>query len=92
MPTPKLKEVTPTKEICPPEVKQFAWPEKINAKWIWTKERAAKINLRKEIDLSEQPVAAGILATCDNAFSITINGKFSRPIHGMAKTGKTGED
>ena len=59
----------------PTEVKQFAWPEKINAKWIWTKERAAKINLRKEIVLSEQPVAVGILATCDNAFSITINGK-----------------
>ena len=57
------------------EVHKFPWPDKITSKWIWSKDQASKINLRKEINLTEKPVRAGILATCDNAFNLTINGR-----------------
>lgn len=63
------------KKAPPGEVQNFPWPKQINGKWIWTKNQASKINLRKEINLSEEPVLAGILATCDNAFDLTINGR-----------------
>ena len=63
-------------EPVPLEVLGFPWPENISAHWIWSKEEATKIKLRKEVILDKKPQSAGILATCDNAFSISINGRF----------------
>jgi hypothetical protein len=60
----------------PSEILSFQWPEKISGHWIWSKEEAPKIKLRKEVTLDEKPLSAGILATCDNAFSLSINGRF----------------
>ena len=60
----------------PSEILSFSWPEKISAHWIWSKEEAPKIKLRKEVTLDEKPQSSGILATCDNAFSISINGRY----------------
>ena len=50
---------------------------KVTAKWIWASDpQTRKIKLRTSIDLEEQPVFASLLATCDNAFSLQVNGKF----------------
>jgi hypothetical protein len=62
-------------EPVPEEVLSFPWPEKISPYWIWTKEDAPKIKLRKEVTLEKKPQSAGILATCDNAFSLSVNGR-----------------
>ena len=51
-------------------------PGKITAKWIWgSNPNAKKIKLRKKIKLDYKPTFASFLATCDNAFSLRINGK-----------------
>ena len=51
-------------------------PGKITAKWIWgPNPNAKKIKLKKKIKLDSKPTFASFLATCDNAFSLRINGK-----------------
>lgn len=51
-------------------------PGKITAKWIWgPNPNTKKIKLRKMIKLTSKPASASFLATCDNAFSLRINGK-----------------
>ncbi|HAE10310.1 MAG TPA: hypothetical protein DCG39_01570 [Opitutae bacterium] len=51
-------------------------PGKITAKWIWGPDpNTRKIRLRKRIVLDAKPASASFLATCDNAFSLRINGK-----------------
>jgi hypothetical protein len=74
-PTAKVDRSVNIQKPPPAEVMEFPWPDKINAKWIWKKGGAPKINLRKEINLTEKPQLAGIVATCDNAFSLIINGR-----------------
>ena len=50
-------------------------PGKITAKWIWGgNPKTKKIKLRKIIKLASKPAFASFLATCDNAFSLRING------------------
>ena len=71
----KVDRSRTNKKAAPSEVQKFPWPGSITAKWIWTTEQAPKINLRKEFILTEKPAATGILATCDNAFTLTINGR-----------------
>jgi hypothetical protein len=71
----KVDRTRVAKKATPVEVQKFPWPNEITSKWIWSKDQASKINLRKEINLTEMPVLAGILATCDNAFNLTINGR-----------------
>ncbi|MAE54132.1 MAG: hypothetical protein CMI20_08525 [Opitutae bacterium] len=71
----KVDRSRTNKKAAPSEVQKFPWPDSITAKWIWTTEQASKINLRKEFILTEKPAATGILATCDNAFTLTINGR-----------------
>ena len=51
--------------------------EKVTAKWIWAPDpQTRKIKLRTSIDLEKQPAFTSLLATCDNAFSLRVNGKF----------------
>ena len=51
--------------------------EKITAKWIWAPDpQTRKIKLRTSIDLEQQPAFISLLATCDNAFSLRVNGEF----------------
>lgn len=46
------------------------------AKWIWHSGKIGrKSSLRKQINLQKKPATARLMATCDNAFSLNINGK-----------------
>lgn len=62
---------------------------KVAAKWIWASDpQTRKIKLRKSIDLKSQPAFTSLLATCDNAFSLRVNGKllassreWTRPVY-----------
>jgi hypothetical protein len=53
----------------------------LKPKWIWSSAEAAQkaapgtIYLRKEVNLSEAPTAAGVVVSCDNSFKLYINGK-----------------
>ena len=59
-----------------PKPARLPKPGKITAKWIWgPNPNTKKIKLRKEIKLDSKPDFASFLATCDNAFSLKINGK-----------------
>ena len=50
---------------------------KVSAKWIWgPNPQTRKIKLRTSIKLKNKPVFTSLLATCDNAFTLRINGKF----------------
>ena len=50
---------------------------KVSAKWIWgPNPQTRKIKLRTSIELKNKPVFTSLLATCDNAFTLRINGKF----------------
>ena len=52
-------------------------PKAINAHWIWGPDsQARKVKLRTSVDLLNAPKIASFLATCDNAFSLQINGKY----------------
>ena len=52
-------------------------PKAINAHWIWGQDsQARKVKLRTSVDLLNAPKIASFLATCDNAFSLQINGKY----------------
>jgi len=49
---------------------------KVAAKWIWaTDPQTRKIKLRTSIELKNKPTFTSLLATCDNAFSLRVNGK-----------------
>lgn len=51
-------------------------PAKINAKWIWHEGPVGtKSQLRKTVVLKSAPKAVLLMATCDNAFAMKINGK-----------------
>lgn len=51
-------------------------PTPITAFWIWhTGEVGKKSQLRKKFNLSEAPTGAKLMATCDNAFDMKINGQ-----------------
>jgi hypothetical protein len=74
---------------------------KITAKWIWASEpQTRKIKLRKSIELKKKPVFTSLLATCDNAFSLRVNGKlltssreWTRPVyHEVSEFFKTGKN
>ena len=59
------------------EKKTLSKPSAISAKWIWdSNPQTRKIKLKKSIILTKAPPLASFLATCDNAFSIRVNGKF----------------
>jgi hypothetical protein len=59
------------------ESKDLPKIEKVTAKWIWAPDpQTRKIKLRTSIDLVKQPAFTSLLATCDNAFSLRVNGKF----------------
>ncbi|MCH9654823.1 MAG: PSD1 and planctomycete cytochrome C domain-containing protein [Planctomycetes bacterium] len=50
-------------------------PTPISAYWIWhSGEVGKKSQLRKKFDLSAAPTGAKLMATCDNAFDMKING------------------
>ena len=52
-------------------------PKAINAHWIWgPNAQTRKVKLRTSVDLLNAPKIASFLATCDNAFSLQINGKY----------------
>jgi len=74
-PTAKVNRKFDNTKPLPEDITSFDWPEKISPHWIWTKEDAPKIKLRKEVTLNEKPLSVGILATCDNAFSLLVNGR-----------------
>ncbi len=51
-------------------------PVPVTAKWIWHDGRGSmKAELRKTFSLKETPHTAIVLATCDNAFTMKVNGK-----------------
>ena len=62
---------------------------KVAAKWIWaTDPQTRKIKLRTSIELKNKPTFTSLLATCDNAFSLRVNGKllsssreWTRPVY-----------
>ena len=64
-------------------------PAEIKAKWIWHEgEVGKKSQLRHTVQLKSAPNAALLMATCDNAFTMKINGKrvaqsrdWSKPIY-----------
>ena len=59
------------------ESKDLPKIDKVTAKWIWAPDpQTRKIKLRTSIDLEKQPAFTSLLATCDNAFSLRVNGKF----------------
>jgi hypothetical protein len=59
------------------ESKELPKIEKVTAKWIWAPDpQTRKVKLRTSIDLKKQPAFTSLLATCDNAFSLRVNGKF----------------
>ena len=48
----------------------------VSAKWIWHREGPVpSIRLRKRFQLGEKPTHAKLMATCDNAFVMRINGE-----------------
>ena len=50
-------------------------PQPISAKWIWHQGKTGKKSqLRKTLKLTEVPAAARLIATCDNAFVMKVNG------------------
>ena len=53
----------------------FSWLDQIRSSWIWSKERTDSITLRRNIWLPENPDITEIIATCDNEFSMRVNGK-----------------
>ena len=49
----------------------------INAHWIWgPNAQTRKVKLRTSIDLESAPKVTSFLATCDNAFSLKVNGEY----------------
>ena len=60
-----------------PKLPDLGKPGKITARWIWgPNPNARKVRLRKSVTLEKQPAFASLIATCDNAFSMKINGAF----------------
>lgn len=47
----------------------------VTAKWIWNKHGGKKADLRKSFSLNTIPKSATVLATCDNAFAMKVNGQ-----------------
>jgi hypothetical protein len=81
--------------------KSLSKPSAISAKWIWgPNSQTSKIRLRKSINLNNAPQYATFLATCDNAFTLWVNGKFLSSsvnwqiprFHEVSKFFKTGEN
>ncbi len=51
-------------------------PADVTAKWLWhVGEPGTKSELKRTIKLDSQPKAAMVMATCDNAFKLRINGQ-----------------
>ena len=70
---------SPKNKLLPLEAQKkiLSKPSAISAKWIWdSNPQTRKIKLKKSIILTKAPIFASFLATCDNAFSIRVNGKF----------------
>ena len=70
---------SPKNKLLPLEAQKkiLSKPSAISAKWIWdSNPQTRKIRLKKSIILTKAPPFASFLATCDNAFSIRVNGKF----------------
>ena len=60
-----------------PKLPDLGKAGKITARWIWgPNPNARKVRLRKSVTLEKQPAFASLIATCDNAFSMKINGAF----------------
>ncbi len=67
-------ERSPVQEAKAPPGKMKALP--INAKWIWHQGAVGrKSELRHKFTLDAAPAAARLMATCDNAFKMKLNGK-----------------
>lgn len=72
----KVNRTNREKPSAKPRPDLLPKPGKISAKWIWgPNPKTKKIKLRKMIKLDSKPEFASFLATCDNAFSLWINGK-----------------
>ena len=57
--------------------KMLGKPQAINAHWIWgPNSQTRKVKLRTTIDLASAPQLTSFLATCDNAFSLKVNGEY----------------
>ena len=73
----------------------------INAHWIWgSNAQTRKVKLRTSIDLESAPKVTSFLATCDNAFSLKVNGEYvssskewTKPLyHEISKFFKAGKN
>ena len=49
----------------------------VTANWIWASDpQTPKVSLRSSVELKNKPEFVSLVATCDNAFSLRLNGKF----------------
>ena len=49
----------------------------VTANWIWASDpQTPKVSLRSSVELKNKPEFVSLVATCDNAFSLRVNGKF----------------
>ena len=72
----KVDRMHRDKSSVKPQSDLLPKPGKITAKWIWgPNPKTKKIKLRKKITLAVKPDLASFLGTCDNGFSLWINGK-----------------
>jgi hypothetical protein len=72
----KVDRATRDESSAKPKPARLSKPGKITAKWIWgPNPNTRKIRFRKQITLASKPAFASFLATCDNGFSLKINGK-----------------
>ncbi len=85
----QLTETAP-KQIDAPVVRGLELPDKIAAplppveshsKWVWNTSDPSKspagetITFRKELELKQAPAQATVVITCDNSYSLLVNGK-----------------
>jgi hypothetical protein len=59
-----------------PQQTKLAGPFSVTAKWIWHAGPVIRqTDLRKNFNLNAKPTTAKMMATCDNAFTMKVNGK-----------------
>ena len=76
-PTANVDRVPQANERAKPQNhNSTAKPLPITAKWIWhPASGVTKTKLRKSFQLDQAPTSARVMVTCDNAFTMRINGK-----------------
>ena len=85
----KVDRTVKNQSSTEPKTLELPKIENISAKWIWdTNPQAKKVTLRTFINLSNTPNFATMVATCDNAFSLRVNGhllssskEWTRPVY-----------